>query len=58
MCLSCSNEHKNHKIILYQNKLIDEKNLRNKLNEFGNVIKKFKLNHKKGRNIYIEIYQK
>ena len=33
MCLSCSNEHKNHKIILYQDKLIDIKNLRNKLDE-------------------------
>ena len=44
MCLSCSKEHKNHKIILYQNKLIDEKNLRNKLNQPGNETKKFKLN--------------
>ena len=44
MCLSCSNEHKNHKIILYQEKLIDEKILRNKMNEFENVINKLKIN--------------
>ena len=44
MCLSCFNEHKNHKIILYQEKLIDEKILRNKMNEFENVINKLKIN--------------
>ena len=44
LCLSCSNEHKNHKIISYQDELIDIKELRNKMNEFENVIKKFKLN--------------
>ena len=31
--LLCASEHKNHKIILYQDKLIDIKNLRNKLDE-------------------------
>ena len=44
MCLSCFNEHKNHKIISYQEKLIDEKILRNKMNEFENVINKLKIN--------------
>ena len=44
MCLSCSNEHKNHNIILYQDKIIDEKILRNKMNKFENVINKLKIN--------------
>ena len=44
MCLSCSNEHKNHKIILYQDKLIDIEKLRNKMNEFNKIINKLKLN--------------
>ena len=44
MCLSCSNEHKKHKIILYQDKLIDTKDLRKKMIEFENVINKLKLN--------------
>ena len=33
ICLLCASEHKNHKMILYQYKLIDIKNLRNKLDE-------------------------
>ena len=44
MCLSCFNEHKNHKIISYEDKLIDKKILRNKMNEFENVINKLKIN--------------
>ena len=44
ICLSCYNEHKNHKLILYKEKLIDEKILRNKMNEFENVINKLKIN--------------
>ena len=44
ICLSCTNEHKNHKIISYQNKLIDIKNIRNKMNEFENVINELKVN--------------
>ena len=44
LCLSCTNEHKNHKIVLYQDKIIDIKNLRKKMNEFKDVINKFKLN--------------
>ena len=44
MCLSCTNEHKNHKIVLYQDKIIDIKKLRKKMNEFKDVINKFKLN--------------
>ena len=44
MCLSCSNEHKNHKIMLYQDKLIDIEILRNKMNEFESLINKMKIN--------------
>ena len=44
ICLSCYNEHKNHKIILYQEKLLDINILRNKMNEFENVINKLKTN--------------
>ena len=44
MCLSCSNEHKNHKIILYQDKLIDIEKLRNKMHKYENEINKFKQN--------------
>ena len=44
ICLSCTNEHKNHKIISYQNKLIDIKSLRDKMNEFEKVINKLKIN--------------
>ena len=44
MCLSCSNEHKNHEIIIYQDKLIDKKILRNKMNEFKDVINKLNMN--------------
>ena len=44
LCLSCTNEHKNHKIVLYEDKIIDIKKLRKKMNEFKDVINKFKLN--------------
>ena len=44
ICLSCTNEHKNHKIISYKEKLIDINILRNKMNEFESVINKLKLN--------------
>ena len=40
ICLSCSNEHKNHRIVLYQDKLIDIEKLRNKMNEFNKIINK------------------
>ena len=44
ICLSCNNEHKNHKIISYEDKSINIENLRNKMNEFENEINKLKLN--------------
>ena len=44
LCLSCTNEHKNHKIVLYEDKIIDIKKLRKKMNEFKDVINKFKIN--------------
>ena len=44
ICLLCSNEHKNHKIILYQDKLIDIDKLKKKMKEFKNEINKLKNN--------------
>jgi len=44
ICLLCSDEHKEHKIISYKDKLINIKNLRNKMNEFEKVINNLKLN--------------
>ena len=44
ICLSCSYEHKNHKIETYSYKFIDIKKLRKKMNEFENVINKLKTN--------------
>ena len=44
LCLYCINEHKNHKLISYEDKLIDINIIRNKMNEFENVINKLKLN--------------
>ena len=44
ICLSCIDEHENHKIISYKDKIINIKNIRNKMNEFENVINKLKLN--------------
>ena len=44
LCLSCANEHKSHKIILYEDKLIDIKKLRKKMDNFNIIIKKFKNN--------------
>ena len=44
ICLSCYNEHKNHEIISYQNKLIDIIDIRNKMNKFEDVINKLKIN--------------
>ena len=44
ICLSCYNEHKNHNITLYQDKLIDVNNLRIKMNEFKNVKDILKIN--------------
>ena len=55
ICLSCTNEHKNHKIILYQDKLIDIKNLRNKLDVFNDEINKLKINLEKIANKFKKI---
>ena len=44
ICLSCSSDHENHKTISYKEKLINIKNIRNKMNEFEKVINKLKLN--------------
>ena len=44
LCLSCINEHKNHKLISYENELIDIKKLRKNMNNLKEVINKFKLN--------------
>ena len=44
ICFSCSNEHKNHHVILYKDRLKDIEHLRNKMNEFEKVINKFKIN--------------
>ena len=44
ICFSCYNEHKNHKIISYQDKLIDIIELRNKMNKFEIAINKLKIN--------------
>ena len=55
ICLLCSDEHKDHKIISYKNKLINIKNLRNKMNEFENTINKLKLNLEEIINKFIKI---
>ena len=44
LCLSCINGHKNHKLISYEDELIDIKELRKKMNNLKIVINKFKLN--------------
>ena len=44
LCFSCINEHKNHELISYEDKLLDIKELRNKMNNLNMVINKFKLN--------------
>ena len=44
LCLSCLNEHKSHKLISYEDELIDIKELRNKMDNLNKVINKFKKN--------------
>ena len=44
MCLSCANEHKDHKVILYEDKLIDMKTLRKKMDNLNSVINQVKIN--------------
>ena len=44
LCLSCINLHKNHKIISYEDILIDIKELKKKMNNLEKVINKFKMN--------------
>ena len=57
LCNLCSNEHKIHKLISYQDELIDIKELRNKMNEFENVINKFKLNLEEIMNKFKKIIE-
>jgi len=47
LCLSCINGHKKHKVISYEDKLIDMKELRKKMNNLEKVINKFKMNLEK-----------
>ena len=44
MCLSCINEHKGHRVLSYEDKLVDVTNLKKRLNLLGNTINKFKMN--------------
>ena len=52
MYMSCYNEHINHKIIFYQDKLIIIKNIRNKMNEFKDIINELKINIERIINKY------
>ena len=44
LCLSCLNEHKNHRVESYENKLIDIKKMRILMNNLKASINKFKMN--------------
>ena len=44
LCILCINEHKNHKLISYEDKLIDIKDIRNKMNNLNIIINKFENN--------------
>ena len=44
LCLLCINEHKDHKLISYEDKLIDIKSLRTKMDNLNIIINKFKNN--------------
>ena len=44
LCLSCINEHKGHKLLSYEDKLIDIKNLRKKMDNLNIIINRFKKN--------------
>ena len=57
ICLSCSYEHKNHKIEPYSYKFIDIKKLRKKMNEFENVINKLKINLEEIMNKFKKIIE-
>ena len=57
ICLLCSNEHKNHKIILYQDKLIDIEKLKKKMKEFKNEINKLKNNLEEIMNKFKKIIE-
>ena len=41
LCLLCINEHKDHKLISYEDKLIDIKKIRKKMNDLNKIINKF-----------------
>ena len=57
LCLSCSNEHENHQIILYQDEIIDIKKLRKKMTEFESTIIKFKVNLEEAMNKFKKIME-
>ena len=44
LCLSCINGHKNHKLISYEDELLDMKELRKKMDNLSKVINNFKKN--------------
>jgi hypothetical protein len=44
MCLSCISEHKGHRVLSYEDKLVDVTNLKKRLNVLGSTINKFKMN--------------
>ena len=44
ICLSCLEDHKNHKMVGYEEKIINIKAIRKRMNELKNMINKFKEN--------------
>ena len=44
LCLSCIEEHKNHKMVGYEEKIINIKKIRKRMNELKSTINKFKEN--------------
>ena len=57
LCLSCINGHKDHKIISYEDELVDMKNLRNKMKRLEEDINKFKMNIEEIINKYKKIIE-
>ena len=57
LCLSCSNEHEHHQIILYQDEIIGIKKLKKKMTEFERAIIKFKVNIEEIMNKFKKIME-
>jgi len=57
LCLSCSNEHEHHQIILYQDEIIDIKKLKKKMTEFESAIIRFKVNFEEIMNKFKKIME-